>query len=182
MKKYVPTLFVILAVMAMLTTTVFAAPAASKSVSVLSVNYNQAGVVIILETSGLTKADLKGATVKANSNWSKDIYCQFIDNTTKVRCTLPGSYAGKGGFLISIGGTNAWGKLPQPRLVSCPVGQSAWYTYNEYHNGNFIYSGKTLVSVWNEALADGFFDVLAQQGYTFEITGTICTADVTNPV
>ena len=59
MKKCFSVLFVVLVLMSIFTTTVFAAPAASKSVSLVSVQYQAGGIVLLFETSGLTKADLK---------------------------------------------------------------------------------------------------------------------------
>jgi len=171
MKKHLSILVIVLAITAIFSSSVLAAPAAGTA-SLVSVSYNDGGVVLIFETSGLKKSDLKGATLYAGSNWH-EMYCTFVDNTTKVRCTVSKNMAGKGEFYAELAGIGFWGVLPQPRAV-CSEGQIPWYSYNEYHNGVLIYSGKVPVWVWEEAEASGFFNQLAKQGYTFVVTGSFC--------
>jgi len=175
MKKYLSVLFVVLGVMAIFASTVLAAPA-SKNASLLSVSYNEGGVVLMFQTSGLSRADLKDASIYVASNWYK-MYCQFVDETTKVRCTVDKKWAGMGSFKAVLAGLGFWGELPQKRPV-CSVGETPWYAYDEYHNGLLVFSGKVPVWVWEQAVTNGFFDVLEKNGYTFEITGTFCGSNI----
>jgi len=180
MRKYLSIVFAVLAITAIFTSSVLAAPA-SKNASLLSVNYNQGGVVLIFQTSGLTKADLKGATLYANSNWYK-MYCTFIDNTTKVRCTVASKMAGKGEFYATLAEFGFWGSLPQPKTISCQTGEIPWYSYNEYYNGTFTLSSEIPVWLWEQLEADGSFDALAKIGLTYEITGAFCSSEELKPV
>jgi len=175
MKKYLSILFIVFGVMAIFASTVLAAPA-SKNASLLSVSYNEGGVVLMFQTSGLTKADLKDASMYATSNWHK-MYCQFVDDTTKVRCTVDKKLAGMGSFKAVLAGLGFWGELPQARTVTCNSGQTTWYAYNEYHNGKLVYSGKVSAVVWNQAVSNGFFSLMEKYGYTFEITATLCVTN-----
>jgi len=176
MKKYLSIILAVFAITAIFTSSVLAAPA-SKSVNLLSVSYTQGGVVLIFQTSGLTRGDLKGATIYANSNWHK-MYCTFIDNTTKVRCTIANKLAGKGSFRAVLAGFGFWGTLPQPKAPSCEPGQIPWYSFNQYYNGTFVLSGKMPVWLWNTYEENGFFSIYEGLGYTFSITGAFCKSDI----
>lgn len=114
MKKQLSVLFVVLAVTAIFASTVFAAPVNGKSVSLLSVDYMQDGIVLTFATSGLKNADLKGAEFFAASN-SQDVYCTFVNGSTNVRCSVAKSLAGMGGFKATLAGFIFWGDLPKAR-------------------------------------------------------------------
>src|SRR5258706_13579207 len=113
MKKHLSILFAVLAALAIFTTTAFAAPA-SKNVTLLSVEYQKGGIVLLFETSGLTKGDLKNNSFFVDSNDQK-MSCNFVDDTTTVRCTVSKTLAGKGDFHGTLAGFGFWGELPQKR-------------------------------------------------------------------
>jgi len=181
MKKRLSVLFVVLAVTAIFASTVFAAPADGKSVKLIGVDYNKGGVVLTFETSGLTQADLNGAALFANSN-DQGIYCNFVDNTTTVRCTAAKKLAGDGGFKVTLAGFTFWGELPGERdLQACGVGEMLWYTYDYYVNGELVYSGAEVPAfIWDEHEASGGFIIDAQNGWTYEITGSFCAPEWEN--
>ncbi len=179
MKKRLSVLFVVLAVAAIFASTVFAAPVNGKSVSLLSVDYNPGGVVLKFETSGLTQADLTGATFFADSN-HQDIYCTFVgDSNTTVRCTAAKSLAGQGGFKVTMAGFTFWDDLPKEKItkLTCGAGDVLWYSVNQYINGEFYQSFTAPAWAWDEHEANGGFVKDALQGKTFERTGEFCAPD-----
>jgi hypothetical protein len=113
MKKIVSISFVVLAIMAVFVSTVFAAPA-GKSATLVSVEYQQGGIVLLFQTSGLTKADLKENTFYADSK-NQNIYCNFVDDSTVVRCTVSKGLAGMGNFQGTLAGFGFSGNLPYAR-------------------------------------------------------------------
>lgn len=181
MKKRLSVLFVVLAVTAIFASTVFAAPVNGKSVSLLKVDYMQDGVVLWFETSGLTQADLNGATFEANSNF-QSIYCTFVDDSTTVRCSATKDLAGKGGFKVTLAGFIFWGDLPKERSFGliCSAGNVPWYTFNAYEYGELFPEApfEVPVWVWDEHEASGGFEIDAQYGWTYEIIGTFCAPDL----
>jgi hypothetical protein len=180
MKKHLSVLLVVLAVTAIFTTTVLAAPVNGKSVSLLSVEYQEGGIVLKFETSGLTQADLNNATFEAVSNY-QDIYCTFVDGTTTVRCTVAKSLAGKGGFKVTLAGFIFWDDLPKERAfgLTCAEGEMLWYTYDVYIYGELEYSGGEVPAfIWEMTEADGLFEIwAAEYGETYEIAGSFCAPD-----
>jgi len=175
MKKRLSVLFVVLAVAAIFASTVFAAPVSGKSVSLLKVDYMEDGVVLWFETSGLTQADLNGATFEANSNF-QDIYCTFVDDSTTVRCSAAKSLAGQGGFKVTLAGFIFWGDLPKERTfgLTCGGGEVPWYSVDAYYFGEYDGAFDVPVWGWDEHEASGGFIIDAQNGWTYEITGSFC--------
>jgi hypothetical protein len=175
MKKRLSILFAVLAALAIFTSTAFAAPA-GKSVKFLSVAYQKGGIVLLFETSGLTKADLKDNSFYADSNDQK-MSCNFVDDTTTARCTVSKALAGKGGFFVTLAGFGFWGELPQEKVLACEEGTIPWYTVDIYQDGELLGSDEIPVWFWNELVANGLLDQAAEFGVTFDITGTFCAPD-----
>ena len=181
MRRRLSVLFMVLVALAVFTSTALAAPlAVGKSVTLLSVEYNKGGIVLLFETSGLTKADLKDNSFHADSNF-QDMYCTFAGGTTIVRCTVSKGLAGLGGFHATLAGFAFWGELPQARSLElqCADGEEPWYAIDVYEYGEYVDSGEIPVEIWNLFEAEGIFDLLAEElGITFEITDTFCGPDV----
>jgi hypothetical protein len=126
MKRRFLVLFMTLAAAAILSSTVLAAPN-GKRVTFLYDEYMRDGIVLVFETSGLTKADLKDASVYVVSNWQK-MYCKFADGKTIVRCSFPKKFAGRGSYRAMLAGFVFWGELPEKRNfteVAGPAGPPA---------------------------------------------------------
>ena len=181
MKKSLSILFSVFTALMVFTTTAFAAPA-GRSVTLSSISYQKGGIVLIFETSGLTKADLKDNAFFADSNGQK-MSCNFVDHTTTVRCTVSKALAGKGAFHVTLAGFGFWGELPEDRnlLISCDEGEEPWYIINVYENGELVESGEVPVWIWNELVSLGFTDELENEGITFEIVNVFCGPDVSEP-
>lgn len=181
MKRHLSVLFMVLVALAVFTSTALAAPlAVGKSVTLLSVEYNKGGIVLLFETSGLTKADLKDNSFYADSN-SQGMYCTFVDETTIVRCTVSKALAGLGGFHATLAGFDFWGELPQARSfgLQCAEGEEPWYAFDVYEFGEYADSGELPVEFWELLESEGIFEVLAEElGITFEITGEFCGPEV----
>ncbi len=88
MKKSLAALFVVLLATAMLVSNVMAAPVqAGKNVTLMSTIYQRGGIVLSFHTTGLSKNDLKDISLTAHSKqWN--ISCNFVDDTTDVRCVV----------------------------------------------------------------------------------------------
>lgn len=174
----------VLIIMAMFTSTAFAAPAfANKSVILFSVEYQEGGMIIFFRTTGLTKDDLKNNSFYAHSN-SYNMYCKFMDDTTDVRCVLSrqlAQYQGESfsGTLAGFGFSDTF-----PTNIYCPDGEIPWVSFSVFENGNIIYSEGIVPSkIWNQALAEGWFEYAAQNyGWTYEITGRFCSSEYFGPV
>jgi hypothetical protein len=177
MKKYFSILFAVLAALTIFTSTVFAA-SGNKSVTLVSVSYQKGGIVLLFDTAGLTKGDLKDTSFFAKSNNHK-MFCNFVDDTTKVRCTVSKGLAGGGEFYATLAGFGFWGVLPEPKSFGpvCTDGEIVWYTINVYESGELVDSGELPAWLWSELVAEGIIDEAAEFGITFEITGTLCAPD-----
>lgn len=176
MKKYLSTAFIVVVLMAICTSTVFAAPAQdSKSVTFVGMEYQQGGIVLLFHTSGLTKSDLKNVSFYADSN-NQNISCNFIDDTTDVRCVVSKKLAETGGsFHVVLAGFGFYGDFPENSY--CGEGESPWYGYNIYENGELVYSGEVPTVIWDYAAELGYFEVWAELGITYEITGNFCSSE-----
>src|SRR6185295_2029571 len=137
MKKHLFVLFVTLITMAMFASTAFAAPASDgKSVVLISVEYQQGGIALLFHTSGLTKGDLKDHSFYAHSNYH-DMYCNFMDDTTDVRCLVSKKLSNYGGesFHVTLAGFGFYDELPYKIIEVCQNGQAEWYVINVFDNG-----------------------------------------------
>jgi hypothetical protein len=174
MKRRVSVVFVVLVLMAIFVSTVFAAPAQTgKSITFVSIKYQPAGVVLMFQTSGLTENDLKDPSFFAHSS-DQNIYCAFVRDTTDVRCVLSkklAQYQGES-FHGTLAGISFDGKFPNNTY--CTDGEITWYSITEYFNGEFYFAGEAPAWAWNEYAAMGGFEMAATYGYTYEITGSFC--------
>jgi hypothetical protein len=165
-----------LVLMAIFASTVFAAPAQNgKSVTLVSIKYQPSGVVLMFQTSGLTESDLKNSSFFAHSS-DQNIYCNFVNDTTDVRCLLSkklAQYQGES-FQGTLAGISFYGEFPTNTY--CDEGESPWYNYNVYADGELVFSGEVPTWVWNSAAHDGYFELAAEYGITYEITGDFCSS------
>jgi len=151
MKKGFSILFAVLAALAIFTSTALAA-SASKKVTLLSVEYQKGGIVLLFETLGLTKTDLKDNSFFADSNYQK-MSCNFVDDRT-VRCTVSKALAGTGDFHATLAGSGFWGELPQEKFfaLTCPNGQALWYVVAIYYYGEW-YTTSILAEAYDSLAA-----------------------------
>ncbi len=176
MNKRFSVLLTVLAVLTVFTTSAFAAPA-GKYVSLLSMNYHNGGITLLFETSGLSRADLKNNSFYANSNTQK-MFCNFVDHTTTVRCTVSKALAGMS-FHATLAGFGFLGELPNaPFKLVCTAGEIVWYTINLYRDGELIDSGDMPAHVWKELVGTGILEELSSAGIHAEIAAAFCAADI----
>jgi hypothetical protein len=169
-KKHLSILVIVLAVMAICASSVSAAPAETKSVSLVSVEYGNSGIVLKFETSGLKRADLKDAAFYAASN-HQPIHCNFVDDTSVVRCVVSTALAGQGDFHVTLAGFGFWDTLP--KSTDCADDEMLWFEYNVTFEGE-VYSDVVPARIWHDAKVNGFFDIAAENGVFFEQTGRFC--------
>jgi hypothetical protein len=178
MKRHFSVVLAMLSILAMFPTNAFAA-AGSKKVALSSIEYQQGGIVLLFETSGLSKADLRNNSFYADSNFQK-MSCNFVDHTTTVRCVVSRALAGHGNFRATLAGFAFWGEIPEPRF-RCEGGEIAWYSIDVYQNGELVDSGELPVWIWKEFVSLGILDDAASEGVTFDITNTFCGPDFEIP-
>jgi len=176
MKKHLSVLFVILITMAIMTSTALAAPALdTKSVILVSVEYQQGGIALLFHTSGLTRGDLNDRSFYAHSNY-RNIYCNFVDDTTDVRCVVSkklSNFAGES-FHVTLAGFGFYDELPAKPSPVCSDGQAEWYYIDVSVNGEYDGSFEVPTQVWNQVVADGILQELESSGIVFEVTGSFC--------
>src|ERR1051325_1162537 len=123
MKKSLSALGLVLVAALVLVSNVFAAPAQSnKNATLISTTYQRGGIVLLFQTTGLSKTDLKNASLTAHSN-QYDIDCKFVDETTKVRCVVTqrlSIFAGES-FHGMLAGFYFEGVLPKARTFHNPA-------------------------------------------------------------
>ena len=178
MKKCLSILFAVLVALAIFTSTVFAA-SENKNVTLVSVSYQKGGIVLLFETSGLTKSDLKDNSFYADSNDQK-MSCKFVNDTTNVRCTVSKALAGQGEFYGTLAGFGFWGQLPEARNLGlvCAEGEVPWYRIGVYFDGELAYSGDIPAWLWDLFVTEGLVEEAMQDGVTFEITDAFCAPDL----
>lgn len=181
MQKRFWTIIVVLLCTAFFASTVAAAPSENKSVTLVNAYYNNGtGIVLVFETTGLTKKDLKNNSLFAHSN-NYVMSCNFKDDTSMVRCVIPGGlsqYAGES-FSGTLAGFAFWGQIPEKKAeeLTCPDGQALWYTIDVYIEGEYDGSGDIPAEFY-----DFILDLIASYpeefpDVTFQITGEFCGED-----
>lgn len=176
------TVVVVLILVTIFASSVGAAASENKSVTLISSTFNSGtGIVLLFQTSGLTQKDLKSGSVFAHSN-EYPMSCNFKDDSTVVRCVIPGGltqYAGES-FSGTLAGFRFWSQIPERKAdeLTCPEGQSLWYTVNVYFDGELGESGDIPVEFYGFLL-----DLLASfpeefEGITLEIAGQYCGEEV----
>jgi hypothetical protein len=117
--------------------TVAAAPFEAKSLALLDVRFiNGVGIVLLFDSTGLSKKDLKDGTVDVHSGTYK-MSCEFKDDTDIVRCVIKGSLVQYGGEALSgnLAGFTFFGIVPEwkePEAFACSDEESLWYVVNIY--------------------------------------------------
>lgn len=151
----------------------FAANPLSKSVTFLEARYVPGvGIVLLFDTTGLKKSDLRGATIIVHSNEYK-LSCNFKDGDEKddsntVRCVAPGGlsqWAGES-FTAYLAGYIFNGIVPAEKrdAASCPEGEELWLSITVFGDEFFIPA---------EFLS--FLETLFQDlEIDYEITGQAC--------
>jgi hypothetical protein len=164
MKRYISVLLAILLTVAIFPMNALAA-AGSKKVTLSSIEYQQGGIILLFETSGLNKADLKNNSFYADSNNQK-MSCNFVDHTTTVRCVVSRALAGHGNFRATLAGFVFWGEIPERR--GCSGGEVPWFSITGYQGGEVLGTAKIPVWLWNEFVSLGILDDWADAGITAE--------------
>ena len=181
LRRFWTAVFVFLLI-AIFASSVSAAPAENKSVTLISTTFNSGtGIVLLFQSSGLTQKDLKNASVFAHSN-EYPMSCGFKDETSVVRCIIPGGLTQYAGESLSgtLAGFRFWSKIPERKADqrTCPEGQSLWYTVNVYFDGELGESGDLPAEFYGFLL-----DLLASypeefEGITLEVAGQFCGEEV----
>lgn len=119
--------------------TVAAAPFQSKSLTLLDVRFIRGvGIVLLFDSTGLTRKDLNGGTVDVHSGNYK-MSCGFKDDTKVVRCVIKGTlvqYAGEY-FSGNLAGFAFFGIIPEFKepQSTCSDDESVWYVVAVYGDG-----------------------------------------------
>lgn len=179
MQRRASKMLLILLTLAVFFSTVAAAPAEKKSLTLIEARYVQgAGIVILFDSTGLTSNDIQGGTAFVHSI-SYDMSCQFKDETDVVRCIIPASlsrYAGET-FRAVLAGFVFWPKMPGPRpgALKCSDEESLWYTVYIYEDGEWIATWEMAAEIyemWLELIAE-FPDDLG--AFSFRIVDRYCS-------
>ncbi len=135
-------LLLMLLALAVCFSTVAAAPPEKKSLTLIEARYVQgAGIVLLFDSTGLTKKDIQGGTAFVHSI-SYEMSCGFKDDTDVVRCLIPTSlsrYAGET-FRAVLAGFVFWPKMPGPRSgpLICEEDETVWYSVDFYDAGVYV--------------------------------------------
>ena len=181
MLKWSWTLVVVLIFAAIFASSVGAAPSENKSVTLINATFNEGtGIVLLFETSGLTKNDLKNASVFANSNEYR-MSCSFKDDSSIVRCVIPGGltqYAGES-FSGVLAGFRFWGEIPERKSdeLTCPEGQTLWYLLAIYEYGEYLGSDYLPAEIYAYILELIASNPEELGGISVQITGQFCDED-----
>ena len=160
------------------------AAAGGQNVSLVSVQYTKGGIVLIFNTSGLTKADLKNAYLYADSN-RQNLSCNFVDDSTRVRCVVSKSLAGEGGFYVTLAGFSFQGQLPAKKsavesTAACGQGEVLWINLAQYRSGVLWWTQQVTASMWAFYQTTPAYAQDIQNGYTYEVGATFCAPEPTS--
>jgi hypothetical protein len=180
MPKGFSRLFIVFVTLIIFLSTVAAAPAQNKSVILTDVRFvNGVGIVLLFDTTGLTKKDLRGGLVLVHSSMYK-MSCGLKGDTDVVRCVIPGGlskYAGES-FSATLAGFRFWGEVPADERVSCSAGESLWFSIDVYVDGELVDSGDipaVIYSLLHEIIASYPEDF---EGVNFHVTGQFCGEEI----
>jgi hypothetical protein len=180
MQKGLSKLFIMLMTLGIFLSNVAAVPAQNKSVILTDVRYvNGVGIVLLFDTTGLTKRDLRGATALVHSS-TYDMSCSFKGDTSVVRCVIPGGlskYAGES-FSATLAGFRFWGEVPADKSGTCSDGQSLWYSVDVYDHGELVDSGEIPAEFYSFLV-----NLIASQpdeleGISLQISGQFCGEEI----
>jgi hypothetical protein len=161
--------------------TVAAAPIEAKSFTLLDVRFIKGvGIVLLFDSTGLTKKDLRGGTVDVHSGTYK-MSCGFQDDTQTIRCVIKGSlvqYAGEN-FSGELAGFAFFGKIPELKESEpiCSDEQVIWYVINVYQFGELVYDSIEIPAQYYDSFAS-FISAMFEGTATLEITDTYCGENV----
>jgi hypothetical protein len=138
---------------------------------------------VVLYLPGVSQQDLNNARVFVNSDYHK-VECTLKDaETGKVVCHVPGKYAGEDVTLF-VAGQIFYATVPHPNTggeketLTCAEGEEPYYSVDEYYYGEYTdYSFSVTVSEWEYWEANGWLELWASKGWTYEITGTFCAEE-----
>jgi hypothetical protein len=160
MKRFIAVMVVVLSMLVMFVGTVSAAPMASGTAILISVDYIPGkGPVFTFEASGnFSKSDLKGfAHVEGGADF--DLNCTQVDSHT-VKCTVSKKTAGKR-VSLSWGGSTFWTHVPEApapaSTIYCnniydwePVASpTSWVAFDQYCSDEPSGYGDTLINWYN---------------------------------
>ena len=180
MPKGFSRLFIVFMTVAIFFSTVAAAPLQNRSVILTDARYvNGVGIVLLFDTTGLTKKDLRGADALVHSSTYK-MSCGFKGDTEIVRCVVPGGlskYAGES-FSATLAGFRFWGEVPADERVSCSTGESLWYSVDVYVEGELVDSGDIPAVIY-----DLIHEIIASypedfEGVNLHVTGQFCGEEI----
>ena len=180
MHKGFSKLFIIFMTLGIFLSNVAAVSAQNKSVILTDIRYvNGVGIVLLFDTSGLTKKDLRGGAALVHSS-TYDMSCSFKDDTAVVRCVIPGGlskYAGES-FSATLAGFRFWGEVPADKAAACSDGQSLWYSVDVYDHGELVDSGEIPAEFysWLVNLIASYPDEL--EGVSLQISGQFCGEEI----
>lgn len=152
----------------------------SKSLTFLEARYVPGtGIVLLFESTGLKKSDLRGATIYVHSN-SYKLSCSFKDGDDKdesriVRCVASGGLSDWAGetFTAYLAGYSFNGIIPAEKsnaTATCAEGEELSVLVIILLEGEFLEGG------W--ITADSFYaylaPVLQQEGLDYEILNQAC--------
>jgi hypothetical protein len=175
--RFSRTVAVFLSIVVFLST--FAANPLSKSLTFLEVRYVAGtGIVLLFESTGLNKSDLRGATITVHSN-SYNLSCNFKDaekkdETKVVRCVASGGlsqWAGES-FTAYVAGYSFSGIVPAEKssTASCLDGEELWlYVLITLEPGEQV-GGPIPADIFYEFLAP----LLQDEGLDYEIVDQAC--------
>ena len=173
-------LFIIFMTLGIFLSNVAAVPTQNKSVILTDVRYvNGVGIVLLFDTTGLTKKDLRGGAALVHSS-TYNMSCSFKDDTSVVRCVIPGGlskYAGES-FSATLAGFRFWGEVPADNAVTCPAGQSLWYSVDVYDHGELVDSGEIPAQFYDllVSIIAGYPDEF--EGVGLHISGQFCGEEI----
>lgn len=150
MKKALLTSLFLIAMLISLVGSAAAAPLASHTISLVSVDYGHKGPIFTFDVNGkFSKGELKG-TVHVQNGEAYDLHCTQVDEDT-VTCTTSKKVEGVN-VSVTWGGSTFWTYVPNEHPYCYSVydwdlnePSSEWVNYGTYcqddaaQNGDFIY-------------------------------------------
>lgn len=160
--------------------TVAAVPFQVKSLTLLDVRFIKGvGIVLLFDSTGLTKKDLRDGTVDVHSGLYK-MSCGFKDDTEVVRCVINGTltrYAGEN-FSGNLAGFTFFGIIPELREPEsiCSDEETLWYAVTIYFEDSEPFSFDIPAEFYDSFAS--FISAISEGTATVEITDTYCGENI----
>jgi hypothetical protein len=184
MRKGFSRLFILFMTLGIFLSTVAAVPAQNKSVILTDVRYvHGVGIVLLFDTTGLTKKDLRGGAALIHSS-TYHMSCSFKGDTSVVRCVIPGGltkYAGES-FSATLAGYRFWGEIPAEGTANCPDGQSLWYSVDVYDHAELVESGEIPAEFYRFLVNLIASNPDELEGISLQISGQFCGEEIVLPL